>query len=205
MFYRRVISVFALLFFATAIFASDGVGVAQTPEPLWGVHVFVGASSGRTSLGKIAIMPWSGDYGSDYLVAAALSRRFLHWHHLWLEAEAGTGFRFPVNSPEDWLALYLRYTNLPWNRYIYSTIAINTGVSIVGIVSDDEKRSGRHHHTPEGARLLHYLGPEITFALPSNHNQELVFRIHHRSGVFGFFGGVWGASNVVTLGLRYRF
>ena len=166
--------------YATAIFASEVVpptdkgGVSEAPEPLWGVHVFLGASSGRTSLGKIAIMPWTGDYGTNYVVATDLSRRIYYWRNLILEGELGVGYRFPVDSPEAWAALYLRYTNLPWNRYIYSTVAINTGVSVVGEVSNDEKRSGKHHGCPEGARMLHYLAPEITFALPSNHNQELV-------------------------------
>ncbi len=33
----------------------------------------------------------------------------------------------------------------------------------------------------------------------------LIYRIHHRSGVFGLFGGVKGASDFYLLGLRYRF
>jgi hypothetical protein len=52
---------------------------------------------------------------------------------------------------------------------------------------------------------LHYFSPEITFALPEHKEHELLIRYHHRSGVFGTFNGVWGGSNVLTMGYRYRF
>src|SRR5450759_3222178 len=55
------------------------------------------------------------------------------------------------------------------------------------------------------SHLLHYFSPEITFALPEFKQHELLIRYHHRSGVFGTFNGVWGGSNVIALGYRYRF
>ena len=47
--------------------------------------------------------------------------------------------------------------------------------------------------------------PEIAFALPESPQHELFVRLHHRSGVFGTFGGVHGGADVVTLGYRFRF
>jgi hypothetical protein len=40
--------------------------------------------------------------------------------------------------------------------------------------------------------LLHYFSPELTFADPDNKDFEIVTRLHHRSGIFGLFGGVAG-------------
>jgi len=46
---------------------------------------------------------------------------------------------------------------------------------------------------------------EFDFALPHEPSWSLVTRIHHRSGVFGLFGGVHGATNAFSLGIRYHF
>lgn len=50
--------------------------------------------------------------------------------------------------------------------------------------------------------VLHYLLIEAAVGLP-NSNWSLVARVHHRSGIFGLFSH--SGSNVLALGLRYRF
>lgn len=52
-------------------------------------------------------------------------------------------------------------------------------------------------------RLLSYNSYEVTFADPARPAMELVFRLHHRSGIFGVFGGAHEGSNVALVGLRY--
>jgi hypothetical protein len=142
----------------------------------------------------------------NYLIAGDLSRRLGRvYDHFIFEAEVGAGYRFPVHATEGWTALYLRYDGFPWNHILFTTAAINTGLSYVNKVSDVEMDAGSDRGNPNGSRLLHYLGPEITFAAPQYRNSELVMRWHHRSGVFGTFNGVWGGSNVVTVGFRQRF
>ena len=79
--------------------------------------------------------------------------------HLTIEAEIGSSVRFGEESlGEVWTALYFRYDGFPWNDVIYSTIALNTGVSILTDLSDFEE--GRDSKG-KSALLLHYLGPEI--------------------------------------------
>ena len=175
-------------------------------EPQWGVHVFAGVSAGHDSLIGLMEMPWAGNYGDNYLVAGDVSRRLVRfWQYFTIDAEAGVGYRFKeVNAPEGWLALYLRFDGFPWNRWVYTTFAASTGLSYVEKLSAVEHDSGGRGN-PAGSKLLHYFSPEITFALPEHRNSELVIRWHHRSGVFGLFWGVWGASNVVTAGFRQRF
>ncbi|MEO0650736.1 MAG: hypothetical protein AAFZ65_08660, partial [Planctomycetota bacterium] len=54
-------------------------------------------------------------------------------------------------------------------------------------------------------QLLNYLLLEATVGVPSVPNWDFVFRIHHRSGIFGLFDGVSGGSNVLALGVKYTF
>ena len=49
------------------------------------------------------------------------------------------------------------------------------------------------------------MGPEITFADPDNKDLEFVFRLHHRSGVFGLFDDVVSGSTFLSTGIRIRF
>jgi hypothetical protein len=120
-----------------------------------------------------------------------------------VETEAGASFRFGDESlGEGWAALYFRYDNLPWNDTVYTTIAVNTGVSLLTDISEFER--GRDSDG-NASVLLHYLGPELTFADPENKDVELVLRYHHRSGVFGLFDGVVSGSTFISAGVRVRF
>jgi hypothetical protein len=179
--------------------------IAANPE--WGVLVFGGASAGRTELYKIILTPWNGDYTDNYFVGGALSRRLVQLHKHWtIEAEIGAGYRFKqVDAPEGWVAAYLRFDGLPWNHWVYTTIAASVGLSYVGTVSELEKASSIGHGNPNGSKLLHYFSPEFTFADPNHRDWEFVVRYHHRSGVMGLFNSVWGGSNIVTGGVRHRF
>ena len=52
---------------------------------------------------------------------------------------------------------------------------------------------------------MHFFSPEVTFALPSRPEVELLFRMHHRSGVFGVVSDAWGGAQYGAIGLRVRF
>jgi hypothetical protein len=175
-------------------------------DPKWGVHIFAGASAGHDSLIGLMENPWDGHYGDNYLVAGDVSYRLVRfWKYFVIDTEAGVGYRFrQVDAPEGWIAAYLRFDGFPWSQWLYTTAAISTGLSYVEKLSAVEHDSGGRGN-PAGSKLLHYFSPEITFALPEHRNSEFVIRWHHRSGVFGLFWGVWGASNVVTAGFRQRF
>jgi hypothetical protein len=102
--------------------------------------------------------------------------------------------------PELTAYAVFRWRRLPWNRTVATTLAVGEGVSIVGSVPEVEKIT-----TGEGKtrHFLNYLMFEATFAVPSLPYVQLVGRIHHRSGVFGLFGGATeSGSNTVGLGIR---
>jgi hypothetical protein len=159
-----------------------------------------GGRASDTNFAEILTMPWTADMVDIGVVGASYSHRLgsvsqlvgdvLPTHigdYLTLEAEGGTSFRFGDEKlGEAWTALYLRYDNLPWNDTVFTTVGFNTGLSLLSNPSEFEQ--GRDSEG-RGSKLLHYLGPEITFADPDNKDVELVFRLHHRSGVFGLFDG----------------
>ena len=152
---------------------------------------------------------WDWQWDEHYIVAAALSRRLVSIGALDIEPEIGIAQRFGgMHEVEGWAALYFRWTWFPWNHVVRTTAAMATGLNIASDVNKIEEARGR---VPGGSRLLHYLSPEMTFALPDQPNIELLFRFHHRSGggdIWGdsdLFKGVNGGAQFQTVGLRYRF
>lgn len=122
--------------------------------------------------------------------------------HLTVEPEAGAAYRWGLESQgEFWGSLYFRYDGLPWNDTIYTTLALNTGLSILTESSDFE----RDRSDGDSSLVLHNFSPEITFADPDYKDIELVVRLHHRSGIFGTIDGVYSGSTFVATGLRFRF
>lgn len=141
----------------------------------------------------------------DRLVAVALSRRAgWFWKDRFsLEPEVGLGERRGrQDATEVWGALFLRYHGFPWDRWLVTTVAASTGLNWASGVTEVEQERA---HDSEGSQLMHFLAPEITFALPSRPDTELLFRFHHRSGVFGLVSDAWGGAQYATIGLRFRF
>lgn len=55
----------------------------------------------------------------------------------------------------------------------------------------------------DAQRALNYLLVEVALGLPKYPRWDLVFRIHHRSSVFGLVGA--GGSNFVCGGIKFGF
>lgn len=167
------------------------------------VTVFGGLAS-TSNFSKLVLMPWesSVEWDIPWLGAALSQRVWSFTDALTVEVEAGAGYRFgSEKTGEAWSAIYLRYDDFPWNHRVYTSVAASTGLNLASRVSPLEKIKSENG----GSRLLHYFSPEIAIADPDNRHQELVLRLHHRSGVFGLFDGVSSGSNTVTIGLRTRF
>lgn len=179
------------------------------------VMIFGGVAS-ETNFAELMYSPWSTHFNPIGVVGASYSHRLGTVNELvgdidvgqigddfTIEAEGGTSFRFGDEYlGEAWAALYLRYDGLPWNDTVYTTIGVNTGVSLLTGISEFEEW---RDYKGKSSEFLHYLGPEFTFADPENKDLELVFRLHHRSGVFGLFDGVVSGSTFLSAGIRVRF
>jgi hypothetical protein len=94
-----------------------------------------------------------------------------------------------------------RWLRFPWNDIIKTSFAVGEGLSLASETPQFEKK----YHGEETNAFLNYLMFEFDFALPDNPRWSLVTRLHHRSGVYGLFNGVDGASNALGLGIRYHF
>lgn len=159
---------------------------------------------------------WNYDWEDSGIVGFAFSREFASLSYngadlLGFEAEAGAAKRFgDQTEAEYWAALYLRWKWFPWNDVIKTSFAISTGLNYVSGISDYELRVSGNG---EGSNLMHFFSPEITLALPDKLEQELVFRMHHRSGIqdddglpgFSIFNYADTGATYATVGYRYRF
>lgn len=96
-----------------------------------------------------------------------------------------------------------RWNKFPWNDTIRTTFGLGGGLSyasnIPSIEIDSTDPDGDYHN------LLHYIAVEATFALPSHKDWQLVYRLHHRSGVFGLMGAENEGNTAVEFGLRHYF
>ena len=164
---------------------------------------------------KRFVPPYAYKFSDSSFVGGSLSRivgelgQFVTY-----EIESGVGQRFgSLHEEEVWIAFYARWTYFPWNGYLRMSLAASTGVSYASAIPTYEIAASGNN---QGARLLHYFSPEITFGLPSMPDTDFVIRSHHRSGGGTFFGknfpvygslfhGVDGGVQYVTAGIRHRF
>lgn len=188
--------------------------LAEQPNSPNAVTFLVGRGT-DTDFTQVLTQPWTTHFVDLTLVGATYSYRLgtlnelfgsdtlgYFGDHLMIEPEAGAAYRFGLESQgEFWGSLYFRYDGLPWNDTIYTTLALNTGLSILTETSEFE----RDRSDGDSSLVLHNFSPEITFASPENKDIEFVLRLHHRSGIFGTIDGVYSGSSFVTTGLRVRF
>ncbi len=180
-------------------------GQAEQPRD-WALTLYTGVHTTRT-IGQ-ASFNIPGRFTDHYLHGLALSRRMGEfWDHFSWETEGMAAWhrdRRP-ETRQDYLeltaAVLIRFEHFPWNHLLRTTIAGGDGLSYAteGPIIEEELKNGQRR------RLLNYLTFELTLDLPWVEGLELSYRIHHRSGVFGLFGGARGASDFYLWGLRYRF
>lgn len=101
------------------------------------------------------------------------------------------------------LYLVVRWTKFPWRDYLSSSFAIGDGISyLTHIPYTDRFTSSKSN---DFRKLLNYLMLEMTFAMPSHPDWQLVARVHHRCTMYGVYGNSRGGSTNVGLGIRYYF
>ena len=193
----------AFAFAALANAQADELSIGEGEgKGKWAATVFLGILS-EGELADIIIPDPNVGFEDTGFVGFALSREIARWHGFSIELEGGLGGQFGDNATgQVWAASYLRYDRFPWDDYIHTSIAASVGVNYAF-----RNTAFEIAETTEGSakKLLHYFSPEVTFALPDRKENELVFRVHHRSSFAGAFGCDGCGSNVVTVGFRKRF
>ena len=140
----------------------------------------------------------------NYLVGAAYARDFrpLIWGFN-LGGEVGYAARFGDDrgSSEFWVGPVIRHRGFPIGNAFILAPALVLGLSAVtapiGIESD---REAKHNGS---SSVLFRFSPELAFRPTASPNFELVYRIHHRSGLYGTIGGLKKGSNAHVFGLRW--
>ena len=190
---------------AQSVIEKSGPGITGSgvnDDRKWAVSFFYGFASVDSDMYYAPKAWWDGSFREEAFAGGAVSYNVVRFlRHFTLEAELGYGHRFGVGAHEGWAAAYVRYDNFPWNHVLRTTFAASVGVDYVSELPISERGDG----TNPTSKLLHYFSPEITLALPNSPQHEMVFRLHHRSGVFGLFNGVRGGADAFTVGYRYRF
>jgi len=97
----------------------------------------------------------------------------------------------------------VRWIDFPWNKYVTTTFAIGEGVSYATAIPLYERRE--HRQKINGKRFENYLMFEATLSLPKRPDWQLIYRIHHRSGVFGMYDSSNSGSTAVGVGIRHYF
>ena len=174
------------------------------PEPRPYAFTIYGGQVYSSNFTETFYNPGGIDFEDTGLVALAFSARLMKWDWgLSFEVEGNVAKRFGnENYWEFNAALVARWSNFPWNDFVYTTIGIPFfGPSYSTEISEVQ----RDKNGGDGSHWLNFFAPEITFSPPDNPNIALVVRFHHNSGMFGVYNGVSGGSAAVTAGVRFRF
>lgn len=94
----------------------------------------------------------------------------------------------------------LRWHRFPWNHLVLTTIGFGDGVSYTPVIPTYEVKLNNN-----STYALNYLMVDLTLAHPKLPELALLFRWHHRSGIFGLLDNVNGGSDFFTMGLKYTF
>lgn len=192
-----MITVFFIAFLTGDITWAESGSEPPADKP-WFVSAYNGIYTSKTFLRTLLIFPIETE--DHYFLGLGVGREIYRENrHFSLELEGILAHHFGEHKnvsqhfEEIVAVLNLRYRNLPWDKYLSTTFAVGDGFSY----------ATQRLYTEESKNLLNYLMFEATVRLPRYPDVGLVYRIHHRSGIFGVIGT--GGSNYYTLGLRYSF
>jgi len=140
-----------------------------------------------------------------YIIGGAYRREFGEIVPYFIAGlEGGVGGRFGgAASAEFWAGPSLRLRGLPLGKDVTLSPGFVAGLSAVTRPIDIE-RQRELEHANGNATLLFYLAPELALQFAKWPNAELVYRLHHRSGLYNALGKMQEGSNAHVLGLRWR-
>ena len=148
------------------------------------------------------IITMSADYDRDYYFSAlAIARKIGEYKNdIDIELEGQFVRHSGRQHYHEYNALIIGRWWFPSIKQADYSVAIGEGLSYADEISEIEAL----HHS-KTSRLLDYLLFEFTFSIPETESWHGSVRIHHRSGIYGLFHDVHGASNALGLGVRYQF
>lgn len=169
-----------------------------------GVTVYAGKSA-TSNFTSLFYAPWNMKFEDTYLLAIAGSTRLgTLFSAIDVDGEVNVAKRF--GNDESWEfagQVFFRYDDFPWDDVVHITVGVGIGPSYATGISETEKIKAGNND--KGSKFLNGFIPELILSDPDIPELGFVFRVHHRSGVFGLIDGVSGGSNFISFGTRYRF
>ena len=192
---------FILLFlhcFLLNALADDSVNQNDIPRYKWFLTAYAGAHAQDDINDVFTFQPKFED--NAYIGVVALARELWHYKKYFsLELEGQVGKHFNKDTHWEFVGVLIgRWHYFPWNKYVDTSFAVGDGISYYTEVSEVEIEDDE-----DAQRTLNYLLFELALGLPAYPKWDLVFRIHHRSSVFGLVGAA--GSNFVCGGIKYSF
>ena len=148
------------------------------------------------------IITFKADYKDSYFGAFVVGKEFWTYKdHIGMEAEGQIVKHWELQDHFEFNALLvIRWLPFPWDDYVDTSFALGNGISYATETPEIEEQAH-----DDVSKSLHYFMLELSFLVPNQARWSVIFRLHHRSGVFGLYNGVWGASNALGAGVRYAF
>jgi hypothetical protein len=148
--------------------------------------------------------PFGLEWEDNYVLGAGYQQTLLDWHDVRIGGEIGIAGRFGTSaSAEFWGGGFIRFDWFTLGDTVRISPALTAGLSIgtgaVGVEAERAAAMGLGQ-----VPLMVYLGPEINLSLVDHPEWEVFWRLHHRSGGYGWIAQFDGA-NAVTAGFRYKF
>jgi hypothetical protein len=100
--------------------------------------------------------------------------------------------------PDFNLGAVVRWRDFPWNRWVYTTLAVGAGLSYSTELWTAD--IGRHPDDDDRSQWKFWMPIEFTLALPRHPRHQLVLFIDHQSG-----GTLFDKGGIDAWGLGYRF
>ena len=149
---------------------------------------------------------------SSGMVAIALDRRLAYLGWGWNLVGEAQFQQFAARDSKDFiegsgnysaisLGIGVEYHHFPWERSLPTAVSVFVGPSY----SFNPPLAYARAAWGSRKALLNYVGIEFAFAIPPRHDLDAVFRIYHRSGVWGIYTNDAQEASAIGVGLRYRF
>jgi hypothetical protein len=176
----------------------------------WAVEFGVGVMSSNDTVGDITgqFETLTGEYGADiYKLSVYYTVTEFQWEMgnrtFYPQLEVFPSItRFEENRGDNYyninFAGTLKWTDFPWNKYLYTTLASGVGVGYFEQINNYDRKK---HVNQERSQWKFYWPIQLTLALPKFKRHQLVLYNDHWSGGFGIFDD----GGFDTYGIAYRF
>lgn len=151
-----------------------------------------------------SFLPFIPPYENNYVLGVGYQQFFLEPLENWrIGAEVGVAARFGESlSGEAWAGVVTRYDGWTFGDGWRISPSLTFGLSAITDTIGAEK--DRVAQANGNASVLFYLSPELSLGSTTDDN-EVFYRLHHRSGAWGTLGNLADGHNAHVIGLRHKF